>query len=98
MIPKFIGNVLDSCHLLQLYKSGCENIPGVGKTTLVFMVSKFFGQSGASLPMSVMVSTVKGLELMMDSTSTNNVTRDLSFKLATCCFINADNMARADLI
>ena len=73
-------------------------MPGGGKTTLAFMVSKLFGQSGTSLPMSLMVSTVKGLELMMDSTSTNNVTRDSSFKLVPCCFINADSMAQADLI
>ena len=72
---------------------------GGGKTALILMVSKLFGQSGALLPMPLMVSTVKGLELMMDSTSTNNVARDSSFKqVPPCCFINADNMARADLI
>ena len=83
--------------LLRLFKSGRENIGG-GKATLVFMVSKLLGQSGASLPISLMVSTVKGLDLMMYSTSTKNVTRDSSFKLVPCCFINANNMARADLI
>ena len=72
-------------YFLRLQKSGHENTPDRGRTTLVFIVSKLFVQSRASITMSLLTFTVNG---PMVSTSINNVTRDSSFKLVPCCLIN----------
>ena len=50
-------------YLLRLHKSGPENTPDGGKPKFFFMINKFFVQSGASIPMSLMISTVNGLNL-----------------------------------
>lgn len=61
----------------------------VSKITLDFIVGGLIRLSGASLPISVKVSTGKGLEYTIDSSSIISVINDLSFKLPSCCFSNS---------
>ena len=63
-----------------------------------FILSRLTGLSGASLPTSPKVSTVKGLEFTIDSTSVSSVISDSSFKLVPCCFSNADSITRVDFV
>ena len=72
--------------------------PAGGKSTSVSVATELLGQSHVSLPISFLNSTVIGLELVMDSTSTKNVAGDSSHKMLPRCFVNADNMTHADLI
>ena len=48
-------------------------------TKFVFIVRRLLGDSGISLFVTLIVSTVSGLEFMIDLTSVINVTRDSSF-------------------
>ena len=73
-------------HLLLEYKSGFVKIPGRGITTFAFIVNRLLGESRIWLLISLKVSTVSGLELVIDSTSTIKVLNVSSFNDWPCAF------------
>ena len=58
--------------------------PRGDKTTFDFMVIRLTRLSGASIPTSLKVSTVKGLKFTIDSTSVSSVISDSTFKFVPC--------------
>ena len=85
-------------HLLSEYRFGPLNSPDGGMTTFVFIVRRWLGDSGISLFVSFIVSTVNGLELMINSTSVISVTRDSLFTEWLCVFNNSSKMDLAKQI
>ena len=75
-------------HLLLEYRSGFVKTPGGGMTTFVFIVNRLLGESGIWLLISLKVSTVSGLELIIDSTSAIKVLSASSFNDWPCVFSN----------
>ena len=55
-------------HLLLEYRSGFVKTSGGGMAISVFIVNRLLGESGIWLLVSLKVSTVSGLELIIDST------------------------------
>ena len=78
-------------HLFQQYKSGFENSPGGGMTTLDFKVRMFAGESGNSLEESLIISTVRGLEFNIPSVSTISVNSKDSSSKALPWVCNSEN-------
>ena len=68
-------------HLCRECKSGLSKLPGGGKTTPAFCVSRLLGESGIWLLTSLSVSTVSSLELMIPSVSANSALKFSSFNL-----------------
>ena len=67
-------------HCLLLFKSSLTNEPGVDTITLLFIISKLLGDDGVRLCGSLIVSTVRGWEFTIASTSVKKVSRDSSCK------------------
>ena len=65
-------------HCRRQYKLVDWNFPGGGMMIFVFWVNSIEGEIGCKLLTSLIVSVVKGLELMMPSTSTRYVRSDSS--------------------
>ena len=65
---------------LLLNSPALTNSPGVGITTLVFIVKMLLGIKGCSLLTSPKFLTVSALEFTIASVSVNSVFKDLSFK------------------
>ena len=85
-------------HYLLLYKSGLTNEPGGGIITLLFIVNRLLGDNGVRLCGSLIVSTVRGREFIIASTSVIRVWRDSSFKHVPWFFSNDAKILLADLI
>ena len=66
-------------HRFLEYRSGGLNSPGGGMFTLDFKVRRLLGDIGVGLFASFRVSTVRGLEFTINSTSVIKVLRDSSF-------------------
>ena len=62
-------------------KSCLSKLPGGGKKTLVFCVSRLLGECGIWLLTLLSVSAVSGIDLMIPSVSANSVLKFSSFKL-----------------
>ena len=62
--------------------------------TFDFIVSRLIGDNGIELSTSLNVSVVKGLELIMPSTSTRSVLKFSSFKLSPCVRSSEDSIVR----
>ena len=68
-------------HLRREYKSGLSKLPGGGKITLVFCVSRLLDESGIWPLTSLSVYARSGMLLMIPSVSANSVLKFSSFKL-----------------
>ena len=76
------------------YKSCLLKLPGGGKITLVFCVSRLLGEGGIWL-LTLSVSTVSGLELMIPSVSANSALKFSSFKLHGWVLSKASSIVQA---
>ena len=85
-------------HLLLEYRSGFVKRPGGGMITFVFIVNRLLGESGIWLLISLKVSTVCGLELIIDSTSAIKVLIASSFNDWPCVFSNPSEIPLAVLL
>ena len=68
-------------HLCCQSKSDLSKLPGGGKTTLVFCMSRLLGESGNWLLILLSVSTVSGTELMIPPVSVSSVLKFSSTQL-----------------
>ena len=83
-------------YLLQRYRSCLVKTPGGGIITLVFMVNRLLGENSIWLLISLKVSTVSGLELTADSTSTIKVSSALSFNDLPFVLVNPSKTLLSD--
>ena len=100
--PHYVQNSFDKCwtchHCFLQYMSSFWKVPGGGITTLVFEVSSCIGLNGIILLTSPMDSPVIGPELIIPSTSTNNVQRDSLLWLSPWFLSIAERILLADWI
>ena len=68
------------------YKSGLRNFPGGGMTTFDFIDKMLAGDNGWKLPRPFIISTVRGREFRIPSTSVISVRRESSWRLFPCVF------------
>ena len=70
--PKFVAGVLYLSSMFFTVQITCPKHTRWGITTLLFIYNRWLGDSTISLFASLMVSTIKALELIITSTSANN--------------------------
>ena len=84
--PNCVQNSFGKCwtchHWFLQYMSSFWNVPGSGTSTLVFKLRSYTGLHGIILLTSPMDSQAIDWELVILSTSTNNVRRDSSLRLS----------------
>ena len=98
LCPKFVRQMLNTLQLLStVHVYSFWKVLGGDMTTLVFELSSCIGLNWIILLTSPMDSQVIGRELIIPSTSTNNVQRDSSLRLSPFLSI-AERMLLADRI
>ena len=97
-----VQNLFDKCwtchHCFLQYMSSFWKVPGGSMITLVFELSSCIGLNGIILLTLPMDSQVIGWELVIPSTSPNNVQRDSSLKLSPWFLSIAERKLLADRI
>ena len=78
LVQNYWARCWNLLHCRRQYESVDWNLPGGGMMIFVFWVNSIEGEIGCKLLTSLIVSVVKGLELIMPSTSTRYVRSDSS--------------------
>ena len=84
--PELIGYVLHSPPTFCTIQTGLRDFPGGGMIIFDFIVKMFTGNNGWKLLGSFIVSTVRGREFRILSTSAISMRRDSSSRLFPCIF------------
>ena len=84
-------------HCLLQYKSGLWNFPGGGMTTFDFIVKMLASDNGWKLLGSFIISTARGQEFRIPSTSVISMRRDSLSRLFPCIFNTDARIARTEI-
>ena len=93
LCQKLLYNMLHTSPFFLEYRSGFVKITGGGMIKFIFIANRLLGESGIWLLISLMVSSVSGLQLIIDPTSVTKVLCASSFNDCPCVFSNSSNLS-----